>query len=101
MIFVVLFVPDWKFAWIIPTSADVPYCIDWPLFVLDSEKFSRKWAEQRLSATTHVVVPDWIRSIYYFVALFVFSIMNVETIYAKKSFLGLAFPVELRNAEFL
>jgi hypothetical protein len=27
--------------------------------------------------------------------------MNVETIYAKKSFLGLAFPVKLRNAEFL
>lgn len=27
--------------------------------------------------------------------------MNVETIYAKESLLGLAFPVKLRNAEFL
>jgi hypothetical protein len=83
MIFIVFLVPDRKVAWVNFASANIPDSIYWPFLIFDSKKLGRKRTEQRLAATTGVVVASRVCTINYFISLFVLSIMNVETIDAE------------------
>jgi hypothetical protein len=56
VIFIVFLVPDRKVAWVNFASANVPDCIYRPFLIFDAKKLGRKRTEQRLAATTGVIV---------------------------------------------
>ena len=97
----VIFEPNGEVAWILLASPNVPYRSYGSFLVLYSKQLRRKWAKKWLTASTCIVVSNWVGPVYYFVSLLVLSIMNVEAINTQQPFLWLPFPVEFRNSEFL
>jgi hypothetical protein len=101
MVLIIVLVPDWKITRISLTPANVEYRVYRALFIFDSKKFRCKWANERLASPTGIVVTSLANSIYYFVSLFVLSIMNIEPVNTQQAFLRLSLPIVFDNTELL